>query len=53
MNYNGVSEGHAENLLFESTRHRRVAVEWKPKDPQQIVRWYCYDCRKVHGIQGC
>lgn len=47
-------------LAFEATKHSRpygkpygVPVQWQPNKPEQIIKWYCFDCHRVHGIEGC
>lgn len=43
-------------LAFEVTsfHKRHVPVSTVPKYPQQVLRVYCYDCRRVHlSIEAC
>ena len=48
------------NLAFEATKPNRpygkpygVPVEWQPGNPEQVVKWYCFGSRTIHGIEGC
>lgn len=28
---------------------RAIPVEWQPNRPDQPIKWYCFNCKKVHG----
>lgn len=30
-----------------------VPAQWQPKVSEHAVRWYCFECGHVHGMERC